>query len=42
MAYVINQETNVALLQMPSGGGALAGIPMDTGGNFVLTATYTV
>ena len=42
MAYVINQETNVALLQMPSGGGAMVAIPMDTAGSFVLSATYTV
>ena len=42
MAYVINSETNISLIQMPSGGGAMVAIPMDTAGAFILSATYTV
>jgi hypothetical protein len=42
MAYVVPSATTIELLQMTSGGGAMAPIAMDTSGGFMISATYFV
>lgn len=42
-AYVLANETNIGLVQLPTGGGVAAGIPIDTSsGPLIVTATYFV
>jgi hypothetical protein len=41
-AEVLQGEARITLIQFPTGGGGVAGIPMDTTGYITLTATYIV
>jgi hypothetical protein len=42
LAYIQNNSSKIQLLQTPSGGGAIALVPMDTAATIVITATYMV
>jgi len=39
-AEVLQGEARISLLQFPTGGGGVAGVPMDAAGYITLTATY--
>jgi hypothetical protein len=39
-AEVLQGEARITLIQFPTGGGGVAGVPMDTTGYITLTATY--
>lgn len=42
LAYVLNANTRIQLAQTPTGGGAVALVPMDTSATIVITGTYMV
>jgi hypothetical protein len=42
MAIIATSGTTIDLRQMPTGGGAMANVPMDTAGGIILTAAYKV
>ena len=42
MAYIANNTTQISLRQMPTGGGAMANVPIDTAGNMIISASYKV
>lgn len=42
MGYVNTNSKQILLFQMPSGGGAMAAVNMDTAGDYIFTCTYMV
>ena len=42
MASIPNNGTTISLRQMPSGGGGMANVAMDTNGNLIIGGTYRV
>ena len=42
MGYVNTNSTQILLVQMPSGGGAMANVNMDTAGDYIFSCTYMV
>jgi hypothetical protein len=42
LGYVNTNSTQIILVQMPSGGGAIANVNMDTAGDYIFSCTYMV
>jgi len=40
MGYVAPNSATIALVQMPSGGGTMAAVPMDVAGDYIISANY--
>ena len=40
MGYVAPNSATIALVQMPSGGGAMVAVPLDVAGDYIISANY--
>ena len=40
MGFIVPNTTGITLVQMPSGGGAMANVALDTAGDYIINANY--